>query len=83
MSRHTKKGLMDAKKYVKHLKWLTGLKFTFYCHMPELEIGLADGDELNSSQPFLQFNVKKKIQARSYSRFDFNYWILDTASLSS
>ena len=41
--------------------------------MPELEIGLADGGELNSSQPFLQFNVNKKTQARSYSRFDFNY----------
>ena len=39
--------------------------------MPELEIGLADGGELNFNQYFLKFNVKKKIQSRSYSRFDF------------
>ena len=51
--------------------------------MPELEIGLVDGCELNFNQSFLKFNVKKKIQAKSYSRFDFKYWILDTASLSS
>ena len=28
--------------------------------MPELEIGLADGSELNFDQFFLQFNAKKK-----------------------
>ena len=28
--------------------------------MPELEIGLVNGDELNFNQSFLQFNVKKK-----------------------
>ena len=39
--------------------------------MPELEIGLVDGGELNFNQSFLKFNVKKKIQAKSYSRFDF------------
>ena len=39
--------------------------------MPELEIGLVDGCELNFNQCFLKFNVKKKIQATSYSRFDF------------
>ena len=41
--------------------------------MPELEIGLGDGDELNFNQSFLKFNIKKKIQAKSYSRFDFKY----------
>ena len=51
--------------------------------MPELEIGLVnDGGELNFNQSFLKFNVKKKTQAKSYSRFDFKSWILDTASLS-
>ena len=38
--------------------------------MPELEIGLVDGGELNFDQAFLQFNVKKKIYAKS-SQFDF------------
>ena len=33
--------------------------------MPELEIGLVDGDELNFNQPFLKFNVEKNIQANS------------------
>ena len=28
--------------------------------MPELENGLVDGDELNFTQSFLKFNVKKK-----------------------
>ena len=50
--------------------------------MPELEIGLVDGGELNFNQSFLKFNVKKKIQVKSYSRFDFKCWILDTTSLS-
>ena len=39
--------------------------------MPELDIGLADGGGLNFDQSFLQFNVKKKIYAKSSSRFDF------------
>ena len=39
--------------------------------MSELEIGLADGGELNFNQSFLKFNVKKKIQAKNYFRFDF------------
>ena len=39
--------------------------------MPKLEIGLADGGELNFDQSLLQFNVKKKIYAKSSSRFDF------------
>ena len=51
--------------------------------MPELDIGLVDGGELNLNQSFLKFNLKKKMQLKSYSWFDFKYWILDTASLSS
>ena len=39
--------------------------------MPELEIGLVDGGELNFHEFFLKFNVKKNIQVKSYSRFDF------------
>ena len=37
--------------------------------MPELDIGLVDGDEFNFDQSFLQFNVKKKIYVKSSSRF--------------
>ena len=33
--------------------------------MPELEIGLVEGDEMNLYQSFLQFSVKKKIYAKS------------------
>ena len=51
--------------------------------MPELEIGLADGGKLSFNQSFLKFNIKKKIQAKSYSWFDFKGWILDITSLSS
>ena len=36
--------------------------------MPELEIGLVDG---GFDQSFLQFNTKKKIYAKSSSRFEF------------
>ena len=50
--------------------------------MPESEVGLVDGGELNFNQFFVQFNVRKKIQATS-SRFDFRCWILNTANLSS
>ena len=39
--------------------------------MPELETGLADEGKLDFNQSFLQFNVKKKIQVKSYSWFDF------------
>ena len=35
--------------------------------MPESEVGLVDGDELNFNQSFLQFNAKKKIQEKSSS----------------
>ena len=38
--------------------------------MPELEMGLAVVRELNFNQSFLDFNVKKKVQAKSYSRFE-------------
>ena len=34
--------------------------------MPELEIGLVNGGELNFDQSFLQFNVKKKVYSRRY-----------------
>ena len=39
--------------------------------MPELEIGFVNGGKLNFIQSFLKFNVKNKIQAKSYSRFNF------------
>ena len=35
--------------------------------MPELEMGLVDGGDLNFDKFFLQFNVKKKICAKSSS----------------
>ena len=40
--------------------------------MPELEIGLVDGGELNFNQSFLKFNVKKKIQAKSFLDLTLN-----------
>ena len=39
--------------------------------MPELDIGLVDGSELNFDQSFLQFNVRKKLYAKRSCRFDF------------
>ena len=39
--------------------------------MLELEIGLVDGGQFNFNQSFLKFNVKKKIQVKSSSPFDF------------
>ena len=39
--------------------------------MFELDIGLVDGAKLNFDQSFLQFNVKKKLYAKSSTRFDF------------
>ena len=39
--------------------------------MPELDIGLVDGAKLNFDKSFLQFNVKKKLYAKSSSQFDF------------
>ena len=41
--------------------------------MPELEIGLADGSELNFDQYLLQFNDEKKISAKDPSQFEFKY----------
>ena len=35
--------------------------------MSELKTGLVDRGEFNFNQSFLKFNVKKKIQAKSYS----------------
>ena len=37
----------------------------------ELEIGLADVSTLNFDQSFLQFNAKKKINAKKSSQFEF------------
>ena len=34
--------------------------------MLELELGFVDGGELNFDKSFLQFNIKKKIYAKSY-----------------
>ena len=51
--------------------------------MPELEIGLVDGGELNFNQSVLQFHVKKKAKVKSSNRFDFKCWIRDTASLNN
>ena len=47
--------------------------------MPELEVGLVDGDELKFDQSFLQFNVKKRNVYKEFkknilnkhSRFDW------------
>ena len=39
--------------------------------MPELEIGFVDMGESNFNQSFLKFNINKKLQAKSYSQFDF------------
>ena len=38
--------------------------------MSELDKGIVDGGEFNFNQSFLKFSVKKKIQVKSYSRFD-------------
>ena len=51
--------------------------------MPELEVGLVDGGELNFNQFFLQFRVKKKVKVKSSTRFDFKSRIRDTASLNN
>ena len=51
--------------------------------MPELKIRLVNGGKLNFNPSFLKFNLKKKLQAKSYSQYEFKCWILDAASLSS
>ena len=48
----------------------------------ELKIGLAYVSALNFDQSFLQFNAKKKINAKKSSRFEFKCWILKTGSLN-
>ena len=40
--------------------------------MPELEIRLVDGGELNFNQSFLKFNVQKKIQAKRFLDLTLN-----------
>ena len=50
--------------------------------MPELKIGLADERALNFDQSFLQFNAKKKINAKKSFRFEFKCWILKTATFN-
>ena len=37
--------------------------------MPELEIGVVDGGELNFNQSFLQFNLKKKKKKNTGKEF--------------
>ena len=52
--------------------------------MPEFDIGLADGGELNFDKSFLQFNLKKKYMGKvilpKLSKFDWKCCIRDTAS---
>ena len=56
---------------------------TWFSYMPEREVWLADESKLNFDQSFPQLNAKKKINGRSCSRFEFKYWILNTANLNS
>ena len=51
--------------------------------MLELDIGLVDGGKLHFdiSGSLMQKNIY--IYAKSSSQFDFKWWILDTAGLSS
>ena len=55
MSRCTKK---DKPQQINmlyiYLKWLTVLWFILFRYMPELEIGIAYGSELNFDQSFLR-----------------------------
>ena len=39
--------------------------------MPELEIDLVHGGELDFDKFYLQFNAEKKIHVKSFSRFEF------------
>ena len=39
--------------------------------MPELDVGLVDGGELNFNQSLQQFRVKKKVRVKISTRFDF------------
>ena len=40
--------------------------------MPELDIRVTDGGELNFDQPFLQFNVKEKYIRRVFLNLTLN-----------
>ena len=42
--------------------------------MPELEIGLVDGGELNFDQSLLQFNVKKKSYCYNNANFTIAFF---------
>ena len=55
---------------------------TLFWYIPELKIGLADVSALNFDQSFLQYNAKKKKNAKKSSRFEFKCLILKTAGLS-
>ena len=48
--------------------------------MPELKIGLANVSALKFDQTLVQFNAKKKTNAKKSSRFEFKCRILETAS---
>ena len=44
---------------------------TKFWYMHELEIGLADVSAQNFDQYFLEFNAKKKLNVKKFSRFEF------------
>ena len=44
---------------------------TKFWYMHELEIGLANVSALNFDQYFLEFNAKKKLNVKKFSRFEF------------
>ena len=81
MSRGTKEGWIAAKKYVKRLFKVID-RFTSYLIL----IYAWTWDKTcwwGRVEFFLQFNAKKKLYAKSSSRFEFKCWILNTASLNS
>ena len=55
---------------------------TYLLYMPELKIRLANVSALYFDQSFLQFNAKKKINAKKSSRFEFKCCIIEIASLN-
>ena len=62
--------------------WSLDAHYDLIWYMPELKIGLADVSALNFDQSFLQFNAKKKINAKKSSWFEFKCWKLKAASLN-
>ena len=50
--------------------------------MPELKIGLADVSAFIFDQSFLQFNAKKKVNAKKCCRYEFKCEILKTACIN-